>query len=270
MVEALDSVFEGSIPDIYDRYLVPLIFEQYASDLGQRVTDAGPDDVLEVAAGSGVVGRVVADVLGPSARYVVSDLNQPMLTRAESLQAHPERIEWKQADVMDLPFEDGTFDMVLCQFGAMFFPDRVKAYSEVRRVLREGGDFVFSMWDTLEVNEFAFEVTRALAELFPDDPPSFLERTPHGHYRPDEYHSDLAAAGFNHVTIESVTAISSAADPSEPAIAYCQGTPLRTEIVARDPNALESATKQAALAIRERFGNHHISSRVQAFVITAS
>jgi ubiquinone/menaquinone biosynthesis C-methylase UbiE len=269
MVEALDNVFEDSIPDIYDRYLVPLIFEQYACDLARRVSVVGPNDVLEVAAGSGVVSRVVAGVLKPAASYVVSDLSQPMLARAESMQEHPKRIEWRQADVMDLPFADGAFDMVLCQFGAMFFPDRVDAYREVRRVLRDGGAFVFSMWDRLEANEFAFEVTAALAEMFPDDPPSFLARTPHGHYESDVYRSELAAAGFGDITVEPITAISTAADPFTAAIAYCQGTPLRTEIEARDPNSLDAATQRATRAISDRFGDHHISSRIRAFVITA-
>jgi ubiquinone/menaquinone biosynthesis C-methylase UbiE len=269
MVEALDSVFEDSIPDVYDRYLVPLIFEQYAKDLALRTVEVDPDDVLEVAAGSGVVPRAVAAALKPSARYVVTDLNQPMLDRAESMQERPERIDWRQADVMGLPFDDGSFDLVLCQFGVMFFPDRVEAYREVRRVVRDGGVFVFNVWDRLEENEFAFEVTRALAEVFPEDPPSFLDRTPHGHYEWDRYSSELAAAGFEHVTIETVDAVSAASDPSFPAIAYCEGTPLRNEIEARNPPTLEYATQQATRAIRERFGDGPIASQIRAFVITA-
>ena len=110
MVDALDSVFGDSIPDVYDRYLVPLIFEQYAKDLARRAVEIDPSDVLEVAAGSGVVPRAVAAALKPSARYVVTDLNQPMLDRAESMQERPDRIDWRQADVTNLPFDDGSFD----------------------------------------------------------------------------------------------------------------------------------------------------------------
>lgn len=269
MVDALDSVFEESIPDVYDRYLVPLIFEQYAEDLARRTVEIDPTDVLEVAAGSGVVPRAVAAALKPSARYVVTDLNQPMLDRAESMQERPELIDWRQADVTDLPFSNDCFDLVLCQFGAMFFADRVEAYREVRRVVRDGGAFVFNMWDRLEENEFAFEVTRTLAEVFPDDPPSFLSRTPHGHYEWDAYRSELAAAGFDDVTIETVDAVSAASDPSIPAIAYCEGTPLRNEVEARNPPTLEYATEQATRAIRERFGDGPVTSRIRAFVITA-
>jgi ubiquinone/menaquinone biosynthesis C-methylase UbiE len=270
MADSVDSVFENSIPDVYDRYLVPLIFEQYAKDLAQRTVEIDPKDVLEVAGGTGVVPRAVSAVLKPSARYVVTDLNQPMLDRAESMQERPDRIDWRQADVMDLPFDDDSFDLVLCQFGVMFFPDRVEAYREIRRVLRDGGELVFNMWDRLEENEFAFEVTKALAAVFPDDPPSFLDRTPHGHYEWGTYQSELSAAGFNNVTIETVDAVSAAPDPSVPAIAYCEGTPLRNEIEARKTPTLKHATEQATRAVRERFGDGPIASQIRAFVITAN
>jgi SAM-dependent methyltransferase len=170
---------------------------------------------------------------------------------------------------MDLPFEDESFDLVLCQFGAMFFPDRVRAYQEAHRVLAGGGALIFNMWDRLEENDFAFEVTRALVEVFPDDPPSFLPRTPHGHYDPAIYRSELEAAGFSRITIEPVDAVSSASNPAIPAVAYCQGTPLRNEIEARNPPNLEEATARATDAIRRQFGDGEIQSRIRAFVITA-
>jgi SAM-dependent methyltransferase len=200
----------------------------------------------------------------------VTDLNQSMLARAKSMQQHPELIEWRQADVMELPFDDDSFDLVLCQFGAMFFPDRVEAYREVRRVLRDRGVFVFNMWDRLEENEFAFEVTRALAGVFPEDPPRFLERTPHGHYEWDRYRFELSAAGFVHITIETIDAVSSALGPAIPAIGYCQGTPLRNEIEARDPTGIESATDRATGAIAERFGDGPMVGKIRAFVVTAN
>jgi len=211
IVDAVDKVFAGSIPDVYDDYLVSLIFEQYADDLAQRTAALNPRRVLEVAAGSGVVSRAVAAVLKPSARYVVTDLNPPMLDRAASMQDDPDRVEWQAADALELPFEVGTFDLVLCQFGAVFFPDRVRAYRETHRVLREGGSFIFNMWDRIEENDIAHEVTRALAEVFPDDSRSFLRRTPHGHYDTATYRSELEAAGFRDVEIEPVDAISVAA-----------------------------------------------------------
>lgn len=269
MVDAVDKLFTGSIPDVYDDYLVPLIFEQYADDLARRTAVLDPQDVLEVAAGSGVVSRAVASVLDSSARFVVTDLNPPMLERAASIQDDPGRVEWQPADAVDLPFEDASFDLVLCQFGAMFFPDRVRAYREARRVLAEGGAFIFNMWDRIEENDFAFEVTRALIEVFPNDPPSFLPRTPHGQYDTATYRTELEAAGFNQITIEPVDAVSVASNPAIPAVAYCQGTPLRNEIEARKLPGLEEATARVIDAIRQRFGDGEVRGRIRGFVITA-
>jgi len=268
VIEA-DKVFAGSIPDVYDDYLVPLIFEQYAQDLAARTAVLNPGAVLEVAAGSGVVSRAVAPLLSPEARHVVTDLNAPMLERAAAMQHNPAQIEWQPADALDLPFADDTFDLVLCQFGAMFFPDRVRAYAEAGRVLESGGRFIFSMWDRIEENDFAHAVTTALVEEFPDDPPSFLARTPHGHYDPAIYQAELEAAGFEEMTIDAVDEISAAADPAIPAIAYCKGTPLRNEIEAMSPPGLEEATNRATDAIRTRFGSGDVQGRIRGFVITA-
>lgn len=174
---ASDALFAGSIPDIYDRLLVPLIFEPYASDLAKRVAEAKPQLVLETAAGTGAVTRALASSL-KDARIVATDLNQPMLDHARSRQSGDKRIEWRQADALELPFKDQTFDAVACQFGLMFLPDKVQGYREARRVLKPSGRFFFSVWDRISENEFADVVTQALATFFPQDPPRFLARTP--------------------------------------------------------------------------------------------
>src|SRR5713101_8889683 len=166
-----DKVFTGSIPKLYETYLVPLIFEPYAADLANRLASRSLSRVLEVAAGTGVVTRALASVLPERVSIVATDLNQPMLDQASAL-GTTRPVEWRQADAMQLPFQDGTFDAVVCQFGVMFFPDKTKALSEARRVLRPGGVLVFNVWDRLEENEFADTVTAALASLFPEDPPS--------------------------------------------------------------------------------------------------
>ena len=178
---ATDKLFAGSIPEIYDRFLVPLIFEPYAVDLAGRVAALGPNDVLETAAGTGVLTRALAERLPPSTHIVATDLNQPMLDQAARRQ-QAGIVEWKQADALALPFGDRSFDVVACQFGVMFFPDKVQGYKEARRVLRPGGRFLFNVWDRIAENEFADVVTQALAEVFPDDPPRFMARTPHGHH----------------------------------------------------------------------------------------
>jgi ubiquinone/menaquinone biosynthesis C-methylase UbiE len=191
-----DAVFNGSIPEIYDEYLVPMIFEEYADDLADRVVSAEPASVLELAAGSGLVTRAVAPRLAVNARYSVSDLNPGMLERANSVQPPDDRIEWRQADALDLPFDDDLFDVVACQFSVMFFPDKVAGYSEARRVLKPDGTFVFNVWDEIESNVFSDLVTQGAAEVFPDDPPMFLARTPHGYHDVGQIRADLVAAGF--------------------------------------------------------------------------
>jgi ubiquinone/menaquinone biosynthesis C-methylase UbiE len=264
-----DKLFAGSIPELYDRYLVPLIFNPYALDLAERLAKTGAQRVLETAAGTGVVTRAIAARLPAQARIVATDLNQPMLDHAKARQSQDDRIAWKQADALALPFPDQTFDAVVCQFGAMFFPDKTQAYKEARRVLKPGGCFLFSVWDRISENEFADVVTQALAAVFPNDPPRFLARTPHGYHDVERIRAELIAAGFADISVDAVEQRSKASSPSDPAIAYCQGTPLRNEIEARDAARLQEATKLAAEALARQFGTGAVDGRIRAFVISA-
>jgi ubiquinone/menaquinone biosynthesis C-methylase UbiE len=264
-----DKVFAGSVPENYDRYMVPLIFEPYAMDLARRAASLSPGAVLEVAAGTGVVTRALAPKLPPGASYAVTDLNQPMLDYAASRQAPDSRITWRQADALALPFENATFDVVCCQFGAMFFPDRPAAYREAKRVLKPGGRFLFSVWDRIEENVFADDVTNALARMFPNDPPRFLARTPHGYHDTALIRRDLENAGFSGVAIETKAEQSRAPSPRIPAVAYCQGTVLRTEIEAREAGKLDAATDYAAAAIADKHGSGEVAAKIQAHVVVA-
>ena len=155
---ANDKVFAGSVPEMYDRLMVPLIFEPYARDIVERVVRVRPRQVLETAAGTGVVTRLLASRLPADARIVATDLNPPMIEVA-ARQLQDDRIMWKQADALALPFEDLRFDAVVCQFGAMFFPDKTQGYREAHRVLKPGGRFFFNVWDRIEANEIAYVVT---------------------------------------------------------------------------------------------------------------
>ncbi len=263
-----DKVFSGSIARLYETYLVPLIFEPYAADLVNRLASRSLTRVLEIAAGTGVVTRALASVLPEGVSIVATDLNQPMLDHASAL-GTKRPVEWRQADAMQLPFQDETFDAVVCQFAVMFFPERSKAFSEARRVLRSGGVFIFNVWDRIEENEFADVVTTALESLFPGDPPRFLARTPHGYYDHPTIARDIASGGFTaSPQTSTVAARSRAASPRIPAVAYCQGTPLRNEIEARDASRLGEATDIAAEAIARRFGRGTVDGKIQAHIVT--
>jgi ubiquinone/menaquinone biosynthesis C-methylase UbiE len=264
-----DKVFGGSIPENYDCYMVPLIFEPFAADLARRAASFSPSAVLEIAAGTGVVTRALAPRLPPGASYIVTDLNQPMLDFAASQQAPDIRIKWRQADALALPFENAAFDLVCCQFGAMFFPDRSFAYRETKRVLKPGGHFLFNVWDRIEENIFADDVTNALAKFFPNDPPRFLARTPHGYHDTALIRHELGDADFSRVVIETRAEQSRASSPRLPAVAYCKGTPLRNEIEARDAGKLEAATDYAASVIAHRHGSGEVAAKIQAHVIVA-
>jgi SAM-dependent methyltransferase len=263
-----DKFFAGSIPGIYETYLVPLLFEPYAADLVQRLASRSPSRVLEVAAGTGVVTRGLASALPERASIVATDLNQPMLDRAAA-SGTQRPVEWRQADAQQLPFPDGRFDAVVCQFGVMFFPDKAKAFAEARRVLRPGGILIFSVWDRLEHNEFADTVTTSVAPLFPVDPPSFFARIPHGYHDRARIEQDLVQGGFlASSAIVTLAARSRAKSARDAAIAFCQGTPLRNEIEARDSSRLEEATEVAAAAIARRFGPSDIDGKMQALVVS--
>jgi len=228
-----DRVFAGSVPEIYDRYLVPMIFEPYADDLAQRLGSLAPGRVLEVAAGSGVATRAMATGLPADSEITATDLNPGMIDRARAVgTARP--VRWQQADVVDLPFDDGSFDAVVCQFSVMFFPNKVAAFAEVLRVLRPGGMFLFNVWDRIERNEFADVVTAAVGTVFPDDPPMFLARTPHGYHAERQIRSDLAAAGFRDTI-------------GFDAVARQRPAPIRRSPIAREPR---SATRSRLVTCR--------------------
>jgi len=264
-----DRSFAGSIPQFYEQYLVPLIFEPYAKEMAARVANLQPSCVLEIAAGTGVATRQLAAALPSTTSIIATDLNQPMLDHAASI-GTVRAVEWRQADAMRLPFPDGAFDAVVCQFGVMFFPDKAAAMSEARRVLRAGGMFIFSVWDHIEQNEFADAVTTALAGVFANQPPRFLARVPHGYHNQAVISSDLARGGFAApATFNTVARLSCADSPRIPAVAYCQGTPLRNEIEARDASRLDDATNISTAAIAGRFGSGRVESRIQAHVVSA-
>lgn len=266
---ATDKVFSGSVPAIYESHMVPMLFHPYAVDIASRVAAHAPADVLETAAGTGAVSAELLRQLPPGTAITVTDLNQAMLDVA-ARKLPPGAVRFQACDALQLPFPPRSFDAVVCQFGAMFFPDKLAGYREARRVLRGGGVFVFSVWDSLAHNLATQIVSDAVADAFPDDPPAFLRRTPHGYHDAASILATLREAGFSSVRSETVTLPCRAPSAMAVAVALCQGSPLRGEIVQRAPDGLAGITDIAARAVTGAFGRGPIDSTMQAIVFEAS
>jgi len=263
-----DSVFSGSVAEIYHEYLTPLLFEFYSHELAKVVGEEAAGSALELAAGTGNVTRAMVDLLGNKVSITATDLNQPMMDFAQMVRSDP-NVRWEQADATALPFDDGVFDVVVCQFSVMFFPDKVKAYSEALRVLRPGGRFVFSVWDSLEENVFPQTVERTLGVLFPDDPPLFMSRTPFGYFDIDAIAADVRAGGFSgELKTETVSAMSKAKDARAAAIAFCHGTPVLAAIESRDSSRVDHAVELVREAFCEQFGEGEIEGKMRAHVFS--
>jgi ubiquinone/menaquinone biosynthesis C-methylase UbiE len=259
--------FTESIPPIYDRRLGPTLFEPYAADMGARLSALTEGSVLETASGTGIVTRELDGKLPVAVKITATDLNPAMIETAQET-PFTDRVEWRQADALELPFADAAFGTVVCQFGAMFFPDKVAAYREARRVLEPGGSFIFSVWGSLEENPVVLAVAEAMRQMFPYHPPTFLERAPYGYNDVEAIASELEEAGFTDVSHEGV-ALSSRRPASDPAVGLTLGTPMRHEIVERDPEGLERAAEAATAEVASRFGDDPIDVGLYAHVFTA-
>jgi ubiquinone/menaquinone biosynthesis C-methylase UbiE len=247
-MSSTDTVFAGRIPAMYDRFMVPLLFRPYAERVAERARTFSPRRILETAAGTGAVTAALHRAL-PDAEIVATDLNPAMLEIAtENIRS--DKVSFLPADAQDLPFDDGSFDLVICQFGVMFFPDKVKGHAEARRVLRDGGRYLAVIWDSLDRNPVSQAVAEAVAGEFPDNPPRFLERAPYGYADPDPIERDLRAAGFERIELETVEA-SSRVNAHEAADGMCRGSPMTAEIAERGPDAVDRAARAAERALQE-------------------
>ncbi len=257
--------FVGSIPENYDAGLGPHIFVDYADDLSARVAALGPQSVLELAAGTGIVTRKLRDALPASTTLVASDLNPPMLDVAKAKFQADESVEFKQVDATNIDFADSGFDAVVCQFGVMFFPDKDRSYAEVARVLRPGGSYVFNVWGSWDTNLFAQVTHEAVETFFPDNPPGFY-RVPFSYHDADEIRASVSRAGFSRVSIENVSLRSKISSAECFAQGLVFGNPLYEEIVnlGGNPEEVRAAVKTA---IEEKLGNDLL---LQALIVHAS
>lgn len=262
-----DVAFTGSIPELYDTHLGPFLFAPYAREMAARVVRLNPSSLLEVAAGTGVATRELARGL-PATPIVATDLNVAMLDRARGVVTAP-NVTFAQADAMSLPYDDARFQAIVCQFGVMFFPDRVAAFREARRVLARGGTYLFSVWSGVGDNDAGRIVQDVVTAAFPTDPPTFLRRTPYGHGDPVAIERDLRAAGFGRIVCDEVAERSVAQTATGVARGLIEGSPLRAEIVARDPARIAEIVRATEVALAASLGEP-LDGAMRALVFRAS
>jgi SAM-dependent methyltransferase len=262
-MEDADRVWVDTMPEAYDRWLAPVVFRPFAIELARRVASYAPKRVLELAAGTGVLTRELRAAI-PAAQIVATDLNAAMV---EYGRGHVPTAGWRQADALDLPFEAAQFDLVACQFGVMFFPDRQQAFAEVRRILARGGTFVFDTWGTVAEHDFAAALVTALARVFPQDPPTFVASVPHGYADPEIVTRDLVAAGFDVVAVDTRTLEGRAASAANVARGFCTGTPLRAAIEKRGD--LDRSTAIIAAEMEAQLGTGPVIGKMAAHFIEA-
>ncbi|GAA3906724.1 class I SAM-dependent methyltransferase [Sphingomonas limnosediminicola] len=265
---ATDIVFAGSIPGLYDRYLGPLLFEPYAAEVARRAAAQKPKRILEVAAGTGIVTQALHQAL-PHAEIVATDLNPAMLEVAAQ-RVSSDKVSFSAADALHLPFDSDSFDLVVSQFGIMFYPDRVKGNAEARRVLRDGGHYFALIWDRLDQNPASRIAHETVAGLYPDDPPTFLTRTPFGYTDIPTIERDMRLAGFETLTCETVRLESRAVSANDAATGLVAGSPLRSEVEARDGEGLDSAIVAVAEALRSLERDGRLDSHLSAHLVTAT
>lgn len=265
---ATDKAFSSTVATLYESHMVPMLFMPYAAEMAARVAAHSPHDVLEIAAGTGAVTAELLAHLPREATITATDLNQAMLDVAAA-KISDRRVRMRSCDAQNLPFPDASFDAVVCQFGAMFFPDKLTAYREARRVLRKDGTYFLSVWDDLESNPFAAVVHETVAAAFPDNPPGFFRRTPHGYFDVAAITATLTEAGFATVASEKATLPCRAPSAEQVAVAMCQGTPLRPEIEQRAPGRLEEVTAKVASALAQSFGKGPVETTMRAVFFEA-
>ncbi|HSC51970.1 MAG TPA: class I SAM-dependent methyltransferase [Gaiellaceae bacterium] len=257
------DVFQHSTPELYDRYMGPLLFTPYAEHVAKRVALLRPETILETAAGTGIATRALHEAL-PGTEIIATDIN-PAVVEFAARHFQSDRVTFRAADAQQLPFADESFDLVLCLLGVMFFPDKVRANAEARRVLGPRGRYVLVTFDRLELNPVPKAAGEAVATLFPEDP-RYMERGPFSYTDAAVVEQDLRRAGFQSIDVETVE-LSSLVSAQDAAHGIVLGSPFRAEIERLDPSALERATAAVGEALQPWDGK---SAPVSAHIATAT
>ena len=260
--------FSGSIPAAYDRYLGPLLFQPYAEDLAARLAVNETGSVLELACGTGILTRLLRTHLPSKVKLIATDLNEPMFRQAAAKFGKRERVLWLEADACDLPFDDGKFNAVVCQFGIMFVPDKALAAREAYRVLKRDGLFLFNVWDAMRHNKLGELAHRTITSYFENDPPTFY-KVPFSYHNRAEIRRILKQAGFREIKTEVIAKIGKGNRAEDVARGLVAGNPVAVTIAKRDPSLLPIITGAVTAAITRRFGKRDIRAPMRAIVVRA-
>ena len=263
-----NAAFVGSIPYAYDAYLGPLLFHEFADDLAACVPVAPGARVLETACGTGILTGRLLKRLGGQGAIVATDLNEAMFAHAQRRGVAGPGLEWRQADGTNLPFDDASFDAVVCQFGLMFFPDKAAGVREAFRVLKPGGRYLFNVWDGMDANPIPKIVFEASVQYFPESPPQFM-RVPFSLHDPEPIRAWLTDAGFQNIEWRTLSKVGASPSAAEAAIGLVEGSPLYTEIMNRRPEALADIKATVAAHIAAGFGDHPVRCPLRAHVFSA-
>ena len=260
--------FAGTVPNNYDRYLGPVLFEPFARDLAQRLKKHKIRRLLEIACGTGRVTRHLLNLVPVEGELVATDLNKDMISLASS-EIKAEQITWKVADALNLHFENESFDHVVCQFGVMFFPDKLRAFAEAFRVLQKGGRYVFNSWDSLENNPRIRIMKQVLDEVLGNEAPDFLEKGPHSFFDVHVIRELLEKAGFAEVNIETLHIESEYDNAADFMKGFVDGSPLASYLDSLDREVRETIRRrltEEALLQEAVYGK---KVPCQAFVVEA-
>jgi SAM-dependent methyltransferase len=258
-----DARWLADMPAIYDRCLGPALFAPWADRVAAEVAAEHPATVLELAAGTGILTAALARAT--PAHLTATDLNPAMVALAAQQVPGP---DWQVADAQALEFDAASFDVVVCQFGVMFFPDKATAFAQVADVLRPHGRLLFTVWDSVDTSTFDGACMAVVTELFPDDPPDFLARTPHGYHDTSQIERDVAAGGLGVEACERLVLRGRAESARSLAEGFCYGTPLRFAL--RERGDLNALAEQVAQRMTRRLGPGPVEGDLAGYLVRAA
>lgn len=262
-------VFNGSVAQNYDDCLGPFVFEPFALDLLERIDTTKTGAVLELACGTGRVTKHLTEKLPVTSIVMATDLNAGMIAVAKEKVLSP-AVKWATVDMTNIPFDENNFDLIVCQFGLMFAPDKLKALIEIRRVLKEGGKLIFNTWDSIENNKI-WQTTNDIVNSFLSDAPTTIFKDgPFAMHDEKAVLQLLEQAGFNNSSVASVNKTGQISTAALAAKGFIQGLPVLNTIREKIPASLPAILKAVEKEYVQQFSDQPLKAALQAWVFEAT